>query len=464
MKNVKTLSIGANRGAPRIWLEGRFPELAGFLPGSRFRIEIIRDRDCLALRLDDVGTRVVSAKTRGERSVPVIDLNSKEALSVFEGLSQVRAVSEGDVIYLLPLASEARTKERISRLRSKLAAGEPLAVGSVSHGGGVLSMALHEGMESGGIETRLAFANDIRDDLLEHASAANPAWDARTVSLSMPMQELAFDHWTMSKLEPVEILEAGIPCEGASKAGRSKNGNVCVESHERVGHLVAAFLAIVARSNPSVVILENVVPYRESASSWIIRNQLRDLGYDVQETVFEGDRWGALEHRERMCLVAVTHGIGFDLSAVSPGNVRERTLGEILDPVPDDSPTYREVGYLKSKEEKDRAAGKGFSVPYLTRDAKSVPTLRKGYHKGGSCDARVLHPTLPHLSRLLTTSEHARAKGIPERLVDGLTQTAGHELLGQSVLFEPFKALGTALALSIRSAPWNTRNRTIRNA
>jgi hypothetical protein len=26
VQNVKTLSIGENKGAPRIWLEGRFPE------------------------------------------------------------------------------------------------------------------------------------------------------------------------------------------------------------------------------------------------------------------------------------------------------------------------------------------------------------------------------------------------------------------------------------------------------
>ena len=73
----------------------------------------------------------------------------------------------------------------------------------------------------------------------------------------MPMQELAFDQWTLGQLGTVELVEAGIPCEASSTAGRAKNGNVCAEAHEQVGHLVAAFLAVVARVNPVAVIVEN---------------------------------------------------------------------------------------------------------------------------------------------------------------------------------------------------------------
>lgn len=446
MNSIKTVSIGENKGAPRVWLEGRFLKQAGMEPGARFKVEVIREKDCVAVRLDADGHRRVSGKLRGGKNIPVLDLNSKEALAIFDGLDRIRAIADGGVIYLLPVASDSRVLERINRLKAKLDAGEPLAVGSLSHGGGVLSLALHEGMKNGGAATRLAFANDIRDDLLEHAGANNPAWTAGTVAVSMPMQELAFDQWAMNRLGQVDILEAGIPCEGASRAGRSKNGNVCVEAHEQVGHLVAAFLTIIARVNPAVVVLENVVPYQQSASAWIIRHQLRDLGYEVQETVFAGKEWGVLEHRERMCLVAVTKGLSFDLAKVAPALSESKTVASIVDPIPDDSPVYREVQYLKAKEASDREAGKGFSVPYLTLDATHVPTLRKGYHKGGSCDARLLHPTNPHLSRLFTATEHARIKGIPESLVAGLSQTTAHEMLGQSILFAPFKTLGEALA------------------
>ena len=45
--------------------------------------------------------------------------------------------------------------------------------------------------------------------------------------------------------------------------------------------------------------------------------------------------------------------------------------------------------------------------------------------------------------------EHARIKGIPEELVAGMSNTIAHEALGQSVLFEPFKAVGTLVGESL---------------
>jgi len=451
MKGMKVLSIGENKGAPRVWITGNLPAKAGFMPGVRFRLETLRDRDCIALCVDENGTRKVSAKKTKEKEVPVIDLNSFEALGLFKGLDQIRVVADTNKIYILPLASETRLRTRLARLRSKLEAGDPLSVGSLSHGGGILSLAIHQGLSSSGVQSKLAFANDIRDELLEQACDVNPAWSQETIALATPMQELAFDQWGMNRLGEIDILEAGLPCEASSRAGRAKNKNVCVESHERVGHLVAAFIAIIAKTNPSVVVLENVVPYQQTASSWIIRHQLRDLGYNIHETVFKGEEWGTLEHRERMCLVAVTKGMEFDSSLIRSNDPSAPCLGIVLDDINPDSETYREVGYLKDKESRDKEAGKGFSVPYLTPEATSVPTLRKGYHKGGSCDARLLHPTDPNRSRLLTANEHARCKGIPEVVVQGLSQTIAHELLGQSVLFPPFKALGAYIGDMLKS-------------
>lgn len=451
MKGMTILSIGENKGAPRVWIQGSIPRKAGFFPGTRFRLEVMRDRDCITMYVDENGSRKVSAKKTKETEVPVIDLNSFEALGLFEGLDQIRVIADTNKIHILPLASESRLRSRLARLRSKLEAGEPLSVGSLSHGGGILSLAIHQGLTSSGVQSKLAFANDIREELLEQADSVNPAWNQDTIALSMPMQELAYDQWGMSRLGEIDILEAGLPCEASSRAGRAKNKNVCVESHEKVGHLVSAFLAIIAKTNPSVVILENVVPYQQTASSWIIRHQLRDMGYCVHETVFKGENWGTLEHRERMCFVAVTRGMEFEFDHVVPIDHPISNLGAVLDDVSADSESYRAVAYLKEKESRDKADGKGFSVPYLTPDATSVPTLRKGYHKGGSCDARLLHPTDPSRSRLLTANEHARCKGIPEVVVSGLSQTIAHELLGQSVLFPPFKALGAYIGDMLKS-------------
>ena len=49
------------------------------------------------------------------------------------------------------------------------------------------------------------------------------------------------------------------------------------------------------------------------------------------------------------------------------------------------------------------------------------------------------------LTRLFTTIEHARLKGIPEALIYGVSSTVGHEMLGQSICFPVFQSVGRAL-------------------
>ncbi|HMP11611.1 MAG TPA: hypothetical protein PKE60_14725, partial [Hydrogenophaga sp.] len=76
----------------------------------------------------------------------------------------------------------------------------------------------------------------------------------------------------------------------------------------------------------------------------------------------------------------------------------------------------------------------------------SVPTIRKAYNKGGSTDPYVRHPTRPELLRKFLPVEHARIKGVPTHLVEGLAATSAHEVLGQGIAYAPFRALFGELA------------------
>ena len=451
MKAYESARIGENRGRPRLWLEGFKASLAGFMPGIRFKIRKDEERTMLVLEQDAHGDRIVSRKLKGGKEVPVIDINSSEVLSIFDGFSAVRVIVQGNRIRILPLAVEIAKRERLQRLKNKLANGEALDCGSVSHGGGVLDHALHKGLEEAGIKTRLAFANEIRPELLEHTREQNDIWSQETISLAAPLQELAFDHWAMSALPKVEALFAGLPCSGASVAGKAKNGAGHAEAHPEVGHLVVAFLAVIAKVNPALVVLENVKQYGATGSMCILRNQLRDFGYTVHETVLKAQDWNALERRERMCMVAVTEGMEFDFeSLVRPPKV-ERTISEILDPVPDDSDLWSPMQGLKDKELRDAAAGKNFMMQIVTASSAKCPTVTKGYSKARSTDPKLQHPTNPDLLRHFTPAEHARLKQIPPHLIEGLGLTLAHELLGQSICYEPFKAVGRCIAKSVLS-------------
>ncbi len=440
--------IGQNRGAPRVWLEGTQTERAGFAPGQRFDV-VVHGRT-IVLQANPDGSRVVSGKKAGEKTNPVIDLNSRELLALFDGMSAVRvAVKEGQ-IFLLPLASELKKQERFARLRQKLEAGEPLAVGSLSHGGGILSHAIHTGLQAAGVESRLAFANDIRGELLEHAAIHNDAWDERTRVYAAPMQELAFDERGVASIPKVEVLEMGLPCSGASRAGKARRGLVHAEQHPEVGHLVVSALVILSKTNPAAVVFENAPGYATSASADILRNQLRDMGYVCHERMLRGAEWGEVENRVRWCMVAVSEGIEFDFDQlVAPGPGRA-TVGDHLDDIGPDDVAWTTMAGLKAKEARDRAEGKNFAMQIVDASSPTVGTITKGYGKVRSTDPKLRHPTNPELLRQFTPAETARFKGIPERLIEGLSPTIAFEVAGQSVVYGKFTRVGAHLGESLQ--------------
>lgn len=451
MKSYEVTKIGQHRGRPRLWLEGLKALMGGFLPGKRFEAKKDQKKQMLVLELSDTGCRIVSRKLKGEKEIPVIDINSMELLSVFEGIEAVRVVVQQGRIFVLPLSSEIAARERLGRLKAKLENGDPIQIGSLSHGGGVLTHAVHAGLKDAGIESKLAFANEIRPELLEQASEHNDAWAGDTIPLAAPMQELAFDAWAMNHLPKVEVLEAGLPCSGASVAGRAKRGLEHPEAHPDVGHLVVPFLAIIAKVQPAVILLENVKQYLTSASMCILRNQLRDFGYDIHEEVLQAADWNALEHRERMCMVAVTKGLSFDFSSLDRPERCERRIGDVLDPVSEDASSWSRMEGLKAKQERDKAGGKGFAMQIVTAFDTKCPTITKGYAKVRSTDPKLQHPSNPDLLRQFTPAEHARIKGIPERLVSGLSATLAHELLGQSICYDPFRAVGRLIGSALKA-------------
>jgi len=448
MQTYKTVNLGAHKGAPRLWLEGLFPQRAGFEPGAKY--EAIKNDDYVVLRLAEDGKRVVSSKVTGDRRVPVIDLNSKALLDIFPAGSALRVVMKPGEIVISPLASEKRRQARTQRLVSKLTRKEPLSVGALAFGGGVLDHAIHAGLTTAGVPAKLTVANEIREDLIDQAAEHNDVFNPDTVALVAPLQEVTFDERAMAQVPKVDILTAGLPCSGASVAGKAKRGLSIMEEHPLVGHLVAAAIAFIAKVNPSVLVLENVPQYANTASAAILRSSLRDLNYDVHEREFLATEWGDLEKRKRWCLVAVTRGIAFDFEAMLPKPFEVRELSSILEPLEAVADRWSEMKGLKAKQERDLAAGKGFQMQIYTGSETSINTLTKGITKNRSTDPKIQHPENPDLLRIPTAREHARCKGVPEKLIEGLSQTTAHELLGQGICYSPFKALGEYLGLVLK--------------
>lgn len=455
VNDVAISSIGKNRGALRLWLEGRMLDRAGFGPRTRFQIRT--EAGALILTKERAGFRVVSSRTRADRETPIIDINSGELLAIFEGLEHVRVTFHEGEIHIQPLASELRARERIERAEEKARTGEPLTFGSLAHGGGVMDDALEAGFKLAGVAAHLGFANEIRSDLTEQAIELGRAWTPTTVALNGKMQELAFDDEIMRSIGTCDVLSAGLPCSGASIAGRAKRHLAHPEAHPEVGHLVVPFLAIIARVNPLAIVIENVTQYGTTASMEIIRTMLADMHYDVSETTVDGADWGAMENRKRMVMVAVTRGMRFSFDDLAKPGPAGGTLADILEPIALDDPRWSTMEGLKDKASRDAAdgqteemKGKNFAMQIFDAASSKIGTLTKGLSKNRSTDPKIQHPVNPDLLRVPTAIEHARAKQIPEAMIAGLSSTIAQEMLGQSVIYSPFVALGKLLAESIK--------------
>lgn len=208
--HVSVAKVGLNRGSKRVWLEGQMLNKSGFEPRTRYRVTTTGG--AVVLQKDAKGFRMVSARKRNERDIPIIDLNSNELLALFDGMTEVCVTFEADAIRIEPLASHKREKARRDRLISRVETGLPIQIGSLAHGGGVMDSATHAGLADAGVECELAFANEIRADLIEQSMTSNDIWTRKTMALNLPMQELAFDVEMMAGLPQVDLLLAVATC------------------------------------------------------------------------------------------------------------------------------------------------------------------------------------------------------------------------------------------------------------
>ena len=301
------------------------------------------------------------------------------------------------------------------------------------------------GLKDSGFTSFLGFGVEIEQKYLECSLKNNPVWSDDSLAVEAPMENVI-----VGDLPEVDLFVAGLPCTGASKAGKSKNKLSHAEDHKGAGALFIAFLNIIKQINPAIIVLENVPQYASTASMAVIRATLDTWGYDLHETVLNGNAMGALENRDRFVMVAVTKGMDCDLRQIVPVRQKESCLAEILDEVSDLDPVWQNYDYLRIKEINDKASGKGFAMQILDGKASSCGTIGRGYAKIRSTEPRVAHPVNPDLMRQLSVKEHAKVKGIPLFLVEGCSDTVAHEILGQSVVFPAFQAVGRYIGKIVR--------------
>lgn len=451
---VISTTVSESRSVPRIWLEGQRLAHAGVEIGVQYVLNVSTTLRRIELRPAPQGfagkTYSVSKRTRNERVYPLIEVRDALIAELFKVGTKLRVAVQKGRIIISPSHIAMRIQERVTRFLGKLKNGDPLNVVSLFHGGGVLDKAIHQGMQRSKLASYVKIAVELEGEYIDSSLRNNPElFREDTVVINGDVREINI---LGNGIPQAEMLIGGVPCTGASRAGAAKNGLTCAEEHDTAGTLFFDYLEWVKVTNPAIVILENVVEYQKTAAMTVIRSVLSNLGYDLSETVLDGPSLGSLEKRKRLCLVATTPGVcgPVDFEQLVPVRQKEAKLADVLEVIPVDSDRWKSYDYLAVKEERDIANGKGFMRQLLTGEEDGCGTIGRGYAKARSTEPFIVAPHDPKLSRLMTELEHARVKTIPESLIEGLSATIAHEVLGQSVIFSVFVAVGELIAKTVQ--------------
>lgn len=438
------LTIGENRGAPRLYICSDRLREVGLDIGASYVDDYDEASQRVSLRPAAAGGKTVSRKRRGEAYSPLVELKSARLSMLGIGGRVTVTITRGRVDIALHHVTR-RIRDRLSRLRGELSDGV-ITTAEVCAGGGVMADALHQGLADRGLQSRCRFVVER-----ESAYVASLMRNCRAVGPDTAVFEGGLQEVDLQQLPKVSVLSAGLPCTAASLAGRAKRGGGAPELDPEVGHLVLGFVQIISATSPYCVVLENVCSYANTASYAMLKRWLGDNGYTVAEVTLTREL-GAFEDRRRLCMVASTPGADITLDRLEVAGEVPGTLGELLDEIPDDSPKWRRYHYLDAKQERDaekvRAAGcgTGFAQQIMTADSRRCPTITKSYQRVRSTDPRLAHPSGDGRIRQLSVAEHARIKGVPFRMVEGQSELRAHEILGQGVIYAAIRSVGRRIA------------------
>lgn len=444
--NNSYLSVGKNKtGVARVWLQGANLSESGLVRGSRyyvtydieaneFRGKMLADGESAP---ENVKERIVSGKKLKNREIPIIDLASKELENTLGGAEKVRIdFFNGEFVGTIHHAI-TKIKKREQRLKSNLKEGF-VDKGVLCVGGGVSVLASSYGFEMHGIKSNTRYIIDREEKYLEACRMNNPAYNAKnTHVITGSLEEVE-----TSILPDVDVVCVSLPCTGHSLAGRAKNKLATAEEHKTDANAVFGLMRILDK-NPSVIISENVREARNSATYLMIKNLLTIMGYTYYEIELDQKQSGAIEQRARYWLVAVSNGLPpIDVSKIPTYQKRYNNIGELIDNVPSDDSSWKDISSKVERTAKNKALGKGFAINLVDEQATSIGTCGKGYSKIRMSEPALLNKANPNESRILKAAELARAQGVPEQLINNISNTTATEILGQGIDF--FQGVGVS--------------------
>jgi len=440
---MRQTSYTATKKTPRgvrLWLEGQKLQQCGFVSDALYIADFQPDNHCITLTLDKHGDRKVSAAKRNGQERPIIDLLGQRVESVFPANSKIQVVLSDGIIMIQQHHESVSQIMREQKFRQRKAAGRLLEA-SMFTGGGISTEAIAMAGEKAGLRSRVAWVAEMESKYIESAGQNCLAIDDQTQFLIGSVEEIHPRLFT-----DVDILSFSMPCAGFSKAGKSKHK---MTSEEHSGTALFGVMNAIKSANPAVLISENVTEAMGSPIYQLLTAELRRTGYRIFEQCLNQAHTGTLENRERYWMVAVSEGLAPKQLQLPVLKKARKCISEILDPN-QTVEKWSSNKHLHVKAARDKAAGKGFKRQLLVGTEDRCGTIGRFYSKKRSTEPFIVNEK--GQERLFSPVEHARIKGIPERLIEGQVKTTAHEILGQSVDFRQPYNLALALFTNLAQA------------
>lgn len=420
---VSTVTVGRNKDAPRVWLEGRYLVDAGFAPAQRVAIDFEPGR--VTVKLSPQGSRVVSAKRAG--AVSVLDINCAALVKAFGAVTRLQVYVTAGLITITAAETE---RLRATRCRN----GKE---GSLYAGGGLLT----EAARLAGYEP--AFAVEVDPDYAAIYERNHP----QALMFNTSIEDVPLDH-----LPAVELLTMGIPCEPYSRSrtrdrvtGALRDKSLPPEAHALSDLSLWAAL-IIRKLNPATVVIEEAPGYLASATGFIMRHFLQRAGYTVEAQVMDPREYGELTGRKRTVIVAHSNA-SFAWPTPAPCAY---TFGAVRDDesaLADHYFTAEQKPWLVNHWRNQDNKGNGFTPPQLTDASAVVPVIKKRYFAQQGDGVVVQHPQRANCWRWLTIREVRRLHGVPDsyELFEAQSKTRAGEVLGQGVIVSFFRRVIAAI-------------------
>lgn len=446
MQVKESLAVSHTKKGARVWLNNM--ELVRNGLGEKTPISISYFE----------GKVIVRKATNSKRTVAkgnIIDLqNHRMTNSLGPDTNSVFVHYNHEEVILEAIYSDAQKHKRESTLRNKLKNNKALSYGELCMGFGLLGESVTKGMEHSGVHSEFVFGNDYcrhAADVSAHATLEN-----KRVSKIAKIVHGDLFSIDKSTIPNMDIMFVSYPCVGFTNQ-QSTNRKRDVE-HEVAGLLFVPLLEAIGRANPAVIVLENSDKMANSDTDFIISTVLDKQGYKSSQTNLSGTDFGDFEKRTRLAKVFYSKGLT-DLSLDNLPNKKDnpQQVKDIMEPISNDSPAWRDLSYLRKKnDEKHHSHKFVVSKPTDTR----LPAFLANYGKT-QCDGTFFeHPTNPELHRIASVSEHANVRKVSapvksaiNSIADGshhlqkgrTNATKAHFLLGNSVSPSPWIALGARL-------------------